>query len=498
MKRLLSFLPALLAGLAAGWFLTKLIPGPKTTKPSPAQSSPQAAATPLSPPAGRAAGRGREQWLKMLEARTLPPVSANFAIQQSTLNALSPARRNLEIELTRSTLSNANINGTSLGFPFSGGDAGFAETCARLARTEPGRALFQIDMAANVFPGRWSQETLDRARRLVIREWLRKNPQEAVEKITGTDRAPSFQRGQRLKLMMEEWAAIDPSAAAAALPSLPENGPGFDRQSLAETLLQTWQEKDAAAAREWASAKADPAWRDSLTAMTDEFAAKDPAAKTSILLAAPQRDSGKLTSVLAGWLSTDSAAALEKLAAIPPGDPFWSRDAANASQRWAMETRTAPDTETSDNGTETSRNSPERFLENLQTIPAGPQREALLKGLIDFGASNDPLFAVRLLAELGESPARAEAVGTLTELWMRKDPVHTSEWLASLPPGTDSRHAGVARFAENLAPDDPERAAAWATTLPDGYWQKEPVLKTILETWQAKDPAAATAWGKSR
>ena len=55
-----------------------------------------------------------------------------------------------------------------------------------------------------------------------------------------------------------------------------------------------------------------------------------------------------------------------------------------------------------------------------------------------------------------------QAVGGLTELWMREDPVKTSEWLATLPANSDSRHAGVARFAEVLAADDPGRAAAWA------------------------------------
>jgi hypothetical protein len=110
------------------------------------------------------------------------------------------------------------------------------------------------------------------------------------------------------------------------------------------------------------------------------------------------------------------------------------------------------------------------------------------------GASNDIPFALKVLPLVGEGREREQAVGGLTELWMRQDPVKTSEWLASLPAGSDSRNSGVCRFAENLAPDDPERAAQWAATISDSYWQKKSVMKTVMEKWQAKDPAAAAAW----
>jgi hypothetical protein len=175
---------------------------------------------------------------------------------------------------------------------------------------------------------------------------------------------------------------------------------------------------------------------------------------------------------------------VQKLASIPANDKFWQSHAADVAEWWAINSH--------------GETVPEKFLETISTVPAGAQREALLGGLAHYGASNNIPFAQRMISEMTEGRDRDQAVSGLTELWMRKDPVKTSEWLTQLPPGSDSRNAGVARFAEGLAPDDPERAAQWAATIPDNYWQKAGVMKTVMEKWRAKDPAAAEAWEQEK
>jgi len=405
----------------------------------------------------------------------------------SRANVKSPVRGRLELELARSTLPVEQLGWEAMtGEGDSGGDrprdwlAGREEMLARLGKEHPQRALSQVNGLAR---GKKSQlidqQSLSGLRRRVFREWLRTDPKSALAEA-GSNAFSGITRGQNLQALMEEWSRLDPAAASVALATLPESGPGYARKDFAATLVRQWHGKDPAAARQWAQTQADPALRESMQTLIDELDATDPAAKAAVLLAAPDHGGGKLAGALGEWLSGDPAAALTKLSAIPAGDRFWANEAADAALWWAMDSR----------GTLT----PEQYLEILSTIPAGPPREAFLKGLASYGASNDIPFAVRILSEMAEGRPREEAVGMLTELWMRKDPVKTSEWLAALPADATSRHHGVARFAENLAPDDPARAAAWAATLPDGFWQKESVVKAVLEQWRAKDPAAAAAW----
>lgn len=487
MKRILSFLPAAAAGLLAGWLLSKLLVSSSSAAVSAPGASPLRSAAPATPPSNAA---GREAWQKLMDARGLPAIAQDQTLPpglaggDKTLSR-SAARRELEIELARSALSADGINATSLAFPFRGGDAGFAETCARLAKTMPGRALSQVEMVADTFADRISQDTIDRARRLIFREWLKKDPQAALDAARKSGWGQSMTRQlHRLALVMDEWAKLDPASAAAALTDLPKEGPDFERKRLNESVLSAWYRQDPAAARNWAANTADPAHRDSLLSMADELAATTPAAKTAALLTNPQPDHFTLVNTFGEWLSTEPAAAMQKMMSIPPKDKFWQNNAADVAEWWAINSR--------------GETSPEKFLENISTVPPGPQREAILRGLADYGASNDIPFAKRMISEMTEGRERAQAVSGLTELWMRKDPVKTSEWLTSLPPDSDSRNSGVARFAEGLAPDDPERAAQWAATMPDNFWQKAGVMKTVMEKWRAKDPAAAAAWEQGK
>ena len=361
-------------------------------------------------------------------------------------------------------------------------NAGFDAAVIRLAKNNPVFAMKLMDgqMRSDFTDGNVSRDGLgvDGIRRGVFREWLKIDAKAVLAYVNA--KASVWSRGSDLSTLMQEWSSIAAAAAAGALKKLPESGSAFAGKGHAEAVMRGWYAKDPAAANRWAQTLDDPALRESLNTLAAELAATDPAAKAAVLLAAPQRDGHGLATALGEWLTGDPTAALTKLSALPAGDKFWANHAADTAQRWAMSSR---------NGT-----TPEQFLESISAVPAGAQREAMIKGLASYGASNDIPFAVRMVAEMGEGRARDEAIGMLTELWMRKDPVKTSEWLATLPADSGSRHSGVARFAESLAADDPERAAVWAATLPDSFWQKEGVMKTVLEKWRAKDPAAAEAW----
>lgn len=481
MKRVLPLLPAAAAGLLLGWAICRF-----TANDRPGTSAPALPGHGLNSNATRANGT---TWQDIIESRaplTLqsekdgPNLGTVIDTFWKESQGLSPARRRLTVELARwhdraGTAGLAVVRGVEA-------NAGFDAAVIRLAKNNPVFAMRIMDgqMRSDSTHGNVSRDGLgvEGIRRGVFREWLKIDAKAVLAYVNA--KASVWSRGSDLSTLMQEWSSIDPATAAGALKTLPESGSAFAGKGHAEAVMRGWYAKDPAAANRWAQTLDDPALRESLNTLAAELAATDPAAKAAVLLAAPQRDGHGLATALGEWLTGDPTAALTKLSALPAGDKFWANHAADTAQRWAMSSR---------NGT-----TPEQFLESISVVPAGAQREAMIKGLASYGASNDIPFAVRMVAEMGEGRARDEAIGMLTELWMRKDPVKTSEWLATLPADSGSRHSGVARFAESLASDDPERAAVWAATLPDSFWQKEGVMKTVLEKWRAKDPAAAEAW----
>lgn len=394
----------------------------------------------------------------------------------------SPVRAGLEAEVFRSVLPAERVTGNFFTDWMPEGSPGAVELMGRLARIKPALALAETDRL--LMRDRKNQEEAEGMRRRVFREWLRNDPRvalsEAVSNAVGQNLNRSdYLRSLNLQALMTEWSRLDPAAAAAALRTLPKGEPGIDRRDLAQTLFRGWYERDPAAALAWAQTEADPAWRETLTTLNEELTANDPAAKTAALLAAPERDGNRLAIAFSDWLAADAPAALAKLSAIPPEDAFWTRDAARVSAWWAINAR--------------SGMTPEQLVETINSIPEGAPREAILQGLADYGAGNDIPFAVRIIDEMSEGQARAEAMSNLTEQWMRKDPAALSEWLAAQPE-RDSRHGAASRFAQLLAKSDPEAAARWTDTLPDDYWQKEETARTVREAWLAVDPAATEAW----
>jgi hypothetical protein len=474
MKRLRFYLPAIAVGLLAGWLISLLLrpaaapeqlsggrPADKASAPLPALKGAAAFSAMVDqrvPLPG-----GEEAWKQLLfgDSRKL---------------AHSPARAGLEAEIMRHVLPVERVSGNEfLDDVHPVGAPGAERLMARLARSNPGYALAEVGRMLS--GGRKDQQQADALRRAVFREWLKNDPGEAL--AAAVKEGSSMQRGQVLSALMAEWSALDPAAAAAALASLPDIGRPYSRQDYAETLLRGWHERDPVAAQAWVHSQSDPALRESLTSLAAELAASSPAAKTALLLESPQREPQRLVQAFSEWLSAEPDAAVAKLAVIPAQDKFWAHDAASVAERWAIEARLG--------------GGMEELQKALESVPAGPQRDAILHGFVNHGASNDIPFAQQYLAQMGEGRPRNEAMGMLTELWMRKDPVALSEWLAAQPQ-TESRHHAVTRFAQLLAKSDPERAAHWVDTVPDGFAFKDSTVQTIRESWQASDPATAAAW----
>lgn len=459
MKRTLFLLPAIVAGLLAGWLATRWMRPTERSRPAPAfRSAPDAGSAPDASPTLSQLADDR------LPAPEMPadPVQVQLKLHELSAAGRSPVRSALQAEVFRRAMTVGAVPPDL--FLADENAPGALESIARLARSDPKKALAVIDGSAA-----WKQMSASHAealRRRVFREWLKADPQAAFDGATDRTMAWSssaLTQAAVLRALFEEWAALDPAAASGQLAKLPASSPRPSRDELTDLLFARWHAADPAAASEWASTLPAEAAR-RLATMAAELSASSAAEKATVLLAtaAPDRSDASLVRACADWLQADPAAAAAALTNLTETDPFWQHSAASVAQHWATLQSVG-----------TGATPPDAAW--LEQVPAGPKRDAFAQGLVAYGASNDIPFACEIVAHMEENRSRTQAMSTLAELWMRQDPMALSEWLARQP-ASPSRHAAVARFAELLVPTDPDAARRWAETLPPDSEQRAGIL----------------------
>ncbi|HEX2751145.1 MAG TPA: hypothetical protein VHM91_24260 [Verrucomicrobiales bacterium] len=468
-RALLRFLPACAAGLLSGWLASRWIPGSAQTDSTRVVSLPFAASSKSSDAA----------WRAFLASRTdapdtdgTDPLAHLNRVEKELIR--SPMRADILKEdylLSLSAQAIVDLLGKNPDLTETERNAAFA----RLSELDPAMAF-----DAALRSGRERRQ--DFLQNIVCRAWLCADADAAFKTVK--DMPPGLERAGWAWALAQSWATLAPAAAAqhlAELAALDSSRGKAMLPQLASTIVSEWLTQDFPAAKQWVENLKDPALRDTLEiTLLKKQAETDPAAAVAAAFLR-KNVTGVERDVIEMWSSLyhkDAPAAMDALSHLPPKHPLWNQVDSMAFGIFASR----------------SSELAEKLPDLAARIPQGPQRDKFLAGFVNAGASNDVPFALKVLPLIGEGREREGAVGGLTEIWMRQDPVKTSEWLSSLPAGTNSRNNGVARFAENLAPDDPERAAQWASTLPDNFWQKENVVKTVLEKWRAKDPAAANAW----
>lgn len=469
-RAMLRFLPACAAGLLAGWLVCHWL----------AESSVGISVRTLAaPPASTRSSEA--SWRALLGSRA-PAATAN-----SAAGAIG-GMRGADTEFRHSPLRATVLKQDLLHLLSAGELAALLESGEKIDSAQTFRIferLTQLDppLAFSVALRHPRGGELSDAPRMLCHAWVRRDANAALKAIKALP--AGMVRSAWAGALGGEWARADPAAALDHLDELAalgnssrENGQKLD---WAAAILDQWMLKDLPAAKQWIAGLSDAALREKLEiSLLKIQAAIDPAG--AVAAAFQRRDvSGMEREIGEMWrtfYNKDSAAALQALGQLPEEHSLWQH-LDDMTFRMLVYRGPIPR---------------EQLPELAAQLPEGPRRDKFLAGFVHAGASIDIPFALKALPLMSEGPEREQAAGGLTEVWMRKDPVKTSEWLASLPADADSRHAGVARFAENLAPDDPERAAQWATTLPDSYGRKQDVIKTVLEKWRAKDPAAAEAW----
>ena len=67
----------------------------------------------------------------------------------------------------------------------------------------------------------------------------------------------------------------------------------------------------------------------------------------------------------------------------------------------------------------------------MQSLPAGPNKDLVAKGIIRALAANDPQAAFDIAAGIGDSDLRTTALKNVVEQWSKKDPAAATQGIKS-------------------------------------------------------------------
>ena len=426
---------AIILGLVVGWMVSRLI------NPAEEHASPKGASRPIT---GTLVGSSSRIGPSAPRAQSASSLDARRAQAQEDSD-FSPYRQRLfSMDLVKSLSRDQLIEGFLSGQIRD--ESEVATALAIVAESDPKRAL---ELVAKI-PGRSSH---DRARRAVIEQWVKIDANAALAHILSMP--PQAYRRQLARDLAWTWGKHDPDAALANLAKIESLvDPG---EKLVESIISQWAKTNYDAAEQWITNKAPVEKRDAMQRLLldGQLANLHGQEAIDFILARPDKHalSAQLKKVFKNWSYSDPAAAIAGFLSLPTDHPIRSETKQIGSD--AMMSILLLD-----------RTNLDRILELKDLVPEGKARTQFLQGAANIASSNNIPLAERIIAHIPESRERVDAVGMLTELWMRKDHVGLSEWLSILEP-SPSRDAAISRFVDLLAKSDPERAIEWAATISD-------------------------------
>ena len=251
------------------------------------------------------------------------------------------------------------------------------------------------------------------------------------------------------------WMKENPEAALAKLSEIREMSGVFGKR-VVEGMLRTWAETDYAAAERWIAEEADSDEREELANSLLAGYTRTLQGEEAVEFVLQRHDNPSLQNLLTegfqSWAMSDPEAAIRRFAGMPEGHAVLRE--AESLGRAALMSLYMFEKDTSE------------ILTYQELLPEGEVRRQFLLGAANNASSNDIPAAQLFIEHIPESDERIQAMRSLTDLWMRRDPVAVSEWLSALDP-SPSRDSTVGSFAMLLAKSDLPRAQEWANTISD-------------------------------
>ena len=309
----------------------------------------------------------------------------------------------------------------------------------------------------------------------IARRWAREDPQAAIEwasSLTGEERIHAMERA------IESWADEDALAALEFVAALPNSERSLDWVHHAAWRLS---EQDRPAALEWALGQVDVNIRDrALRGALEQWAEQDPGAAAEFVSTIPGRSDqmSAIEQVAHRWARQDPAAALEWAAELQ-------------GERRARATREILQRVSDDDPSEAAA----IYEQIAGDLPGGDGREGpawhIGRELASRWAHFAPVDAANwamTLPEAGE--LRRAAVREVTEQWIHRDSIATSEWVNDLENGSVRDSAAEVVAEHSARRGDFESAIEWAGSVSDPEHRRD-LTHRVFERWSRVDPEAA-------
>jgi hypothetical protein len=306
--------------------------------------------------------------------------------------------------------------------------------------------------------------------------WAARDPQHAAETVIrlGND----YVALEALKAVGKTWAQRDPEAGlrfAAALEPVSRSAFAIEamqvwagkdiptaaaftanqsdisfRATLAQGLMKAWAATDPAAALAWSQKNLQGAARTEAIGNLIQAAAERSLTVASQLVADMEPGAAQnraCASIFETWFARkqeERPAALEWLASLPTAE---AQRAALERVQWNWMWR-----------------EPDAVVEFVSGKYGSLATASLIQQVARRQANKNPEAAMSWASQL-PAERSADARIAVLETWLSVRPAGASEYVRSLPPGTERTRA-VELVSQNLIWQSPERAAEWCRTLP--------------------------------
>lgn len=261
---------------------------------------------------------------------------------------------------------------------------------------------------------------------------------------------------QVYSLLFQSWAATDPVQAITQR----EQVPGHDDDGhILSAIMLAWMGKQPDAALSWLKSQPDSeslpegTWRNTLIAgLIGSWATNDLEAATAACRQLPDGVAKEKAweRVLNRRIVVNPASAAGQVTNLPPGDYRASAVKALCGQ-WA-------DTDTPS------------ALAWAQSLPVESERTVAVNVVVGCWAGKAPLAASQVASQHPE--LSTDVFGKIADAWSQQDLTGATNWIGSLPDGTN-KEAALLGISESWAQNDPKGMATYALGLPAGKVQAQ-------------------------
>jgi len=275
-----------------------------------------------------------------------------------------------------------------------------------------------------------------------------------------------------LEAVADALAESDPVQAVAWALSLAEEG---ERTGVLERAIVRWVRADSTTALGWLEHLPHSADKTRLiAAAATELAYSAPAQAYRLVMTHLDEHSRleALPRIAHIWARYDRAGALQQLNQMPAG-PERSKFLFSLASVMAEE-------------------SPSRAAALLNSAATGSLDTPTVRMVVTEWAAQDPVSAAAWVAQIPDTHQRQAVISDLVLEWAQSDHSQAGRWLETLPADI-ARDRGITAYVSTLAQQAPPLAASWVAKIQDAELRQQAIFH-VAQAWMVRDRQAATTW----